>query len=142
MASITDLYTREECNDAKRVHIGGQWLEYLGTDSDAFTTAKRQIQLDSISGKVKNDEISETLVAALITSWSFDEECNTKNKIELLKNSPSLCEQIDKLASARSDFVKKLQTKQSNTQGDTSGNKSQSSKPRKRKSAAKTTTRK
>jgi len=133
MASITDLYTRDDCNKPERVHIGEQWLEYLGTDSDEFTKAKRQIQLDAISGKVKNDEISETLVAALITSWSFDEECTPKNKIDLLKNSPSLCEQIDKLASARADFVKKSQTKQSSIQGDTSGSKSQSSKrPRKK----------
>ena len=134
MASIKDLYTRDECNTPQRVNIGkADWIEILGTDSDEFTKAKRQINLDVISKKVSADDITPHLVASLVTAWSFDEECTHANKVDLFKNSPSLCEQVDKAASSRSDFTKKLQAKQSSSPAATSGSKSRSSKARTKK---------
>ena len=53
----------------QRVNIGkADWIEILGTDSDEFTKAKRQINLDVISKKVSADDITPHLVASLVTS--------------------------------------------------------------------------
>ena len=106
MASITDLYTREESNKPQRAKIGDEWIEYLGADSDKYIEAERQVQIDAYSGKIDTKEVTVRLVAALITAWSYDEPCNEENKLELLKNSPSLCKQIDRLASKRANFTK------------------------------------
>lgn len=106
MASIKDLYTRADNNKVERATIGEDWIEYLGTDSDQFRAAKRKIQQDAFAGKIHADNVEAELVASLITAWSFDEPCTDENKIELMRNSPSLCEQIDRMASARANFTK------------------------------------
>lgn len=125
MASIKDLYTRDECNTPTRMTIGAEWLDILGTDSDEFQKSKRQVNIDVISGKLKADDVESALVSALVVAWSFDEPCDTKNKIELLKNSPSLAEAIDRAASKRADFVGKLLKGSKPTQKRSSGSSGQ-----------------
>lgn len=110
MASITELFTREDCNKVERLTIkGDNWLEYLGTDSDAFRKAKREMQALVVADELKTDDVEPFLLASLITDWSFDEECNDENKRALLANSPSLAEAIDRAASKRANFTKRLQ---------------------------------
>lgn len=123
MASIEQLFTREQNNQSERMALGksGEWLEVLGTDSDLFQKAKRQVNLDVVGGKLKPEQVEVTLVAALITAWSFDEPCTDDNKIKLLANSPSLKDAIDRAASKRADFLGKLPAGSKATQKKNSG---------------------
>lgn len=107
MASITELFTREENNKTYKLLIGEQFIEYLGTDSDAFIKTKREVQKAVIRGDIKADEAEYKMVASVIVGWSFDEPCTDENKAELLKNSPSLAEAIDRAASERANFIKR-----------------------------------
>jgi hypothetical protein len=131
MASIKDLYTRDASNKVERTTIGDQWIDYLGTDSDAFITAKTNVQRDVIAHKIKQDDVESHLVASLVTAWSFDEECTTANKVALFKNSPSFCAAIDRVASDRANFTKALQSASSNTAGGNSGKVNQSTQKQK-----------
>jgi hypothetical protein len=120
MASIKDLYTRDENNTPVRMTVGSQWIDVLGTDSDKFQKVKRKLNIDVIGGKIKPNEVEAHLIAALIVGWSFDEECNDANKLELLRNSPSLAEAIDRAASKRANFVGKLSAGSATTPSESS----------------------
>ena len=115
MASIKDAFTRDDSNTPQRLTIGAEWLEYLGTDSDVFRAAKRDVQKRALTGEVKQDDIEPLLLSVLITDWSFDEECNSENKQQLLRQSPSLAEQLDIAASKRANFTKRLLAASSTT---------------------------
>jgi hypothetical protein len=125
MASIKDLYTREDCNTPQRMTIGDQWIEVLGTDSDAFQAMRRQVNLDVIAGKLKPTDVERTLIASLVVGWSYDEPVTPENVQELLANAPSLADAIDRAASKRADFVGKQLLASLNTQGENSGQSSQ-----------------
>jgi len=120
IASLKDLYTRDENNTPVRMTVGSQWIDVLGTDSDTFQKVKRKLNIDVIGGKIKPDEVEAHLIAALIVAWSFDEECNDTNKRELLSNSPSLAEAIDRAASKRANFVGKLSAGSATTPSESS----------------------
>ena len=115
MASIKDLYTREESNKPTDVKIGRESVSILGTDADVFRKAKIEGQRKIAEKSLSVDDFEAWLVAHLIVSWTFDEECTAETKFELLKNSPSLCEAIDRAASKRSDFLGKLRNQSSPT---------------------------
>ena len=140
MASIKDLFTRDENNVPVRVSVGDEWVEYLGTDSDVFRAEKRKAQQEAFSGSLKVDDMEYRLVAALITGWSFDEPCETANKVELLKNTPSLCEQLDRMATARANFTKPRSSGFTPMQDDGSGSAAQSTQKPKSPSAEQSTT--
>lgn len=125
MASIKQLYTRSDNNKVERIKIGsGEWIEYLGTDSDAFREAKREMQKKIISGELDAADSEAFLLSSLITDWSFDEECNDENKRELLRESPGLAESLDRAASQRANFIKRLSQNSTNTQKRGSGSRS------------------
>lgn len=121
MASIKELFTREECNKTQRVTIGSEWIDCLGTDSDAFRKAKLEANRLVVAGDLALDDFEPFLIASLIVDWSFDEECNNDNKVALLREAPSLCEAIDRQASKRANFTKRLSPNSTNTQKAGSG---------------------
>jgi len=87
----------------KKVDLSGQWIDVLPTDSDIFNNAK----LDQFR-KAAKGEIVDTneLIACLIVAWSFDDECNTENKIQAVKTFPrSLVDYIDRVASHAVNFT-------------------------------------
>jgi hypothetical protein len=124
MASIKDLYTRESNNETYKLLIGDDYIEYLGTDSDVFIKAKREAQRAVIKGEIKAEDMEHKLVSAVIVGWSYDEPCTDENKIELLKNSPSLAEAIDRAASERANFIKRASQGSKRTQKNGSGSRS------------------
>lgn len=123
MASISDLFTLDACNTPEKMHIGGEYIEILGTDSDAFQKARRQVDLDVMSGTLDAERATERLIAALIVGWSYKEECNDANKLLLVKNTPSLANRIDIEASKRANFIARQQAALKNTQKPSSGTK-------------------
>ena len=102
---IEQLFTRERSNKPERVEIGSEWIEVLGTDSDAFRKAKLEAQRKVVTKELSIDNYVAWLCAHLIVGWSFEDECSFDNAFELMKESPSLCEQVDKIASKRSNFM-------------------------------------
>lgn len=103
---IQELFTREKSNIPLTVSVGNETIDILGTDSDAFRKAKTEAARKQMSGELDVDDYIPWLVAHLIVDWSFEDECNFENKLELLKNTPSLCDEIDRMASRRSNFTK------------------------------------
>ena len=125
MASIKDLYTRDECNTPIQMTVGSETIDLLGVDSDAFIKAKTDASRKILAGELSADDAGNYLIASLIAAWSFDEECNIDNKMALVKNSPSLANRIDIEASKRANFTQRLKAASSSTQKTTSISKSQ-----------------
>lgn len=103
---ISELFTREECNKPQSLKIGSESMEILGTDSDAFRKAKLEAQRKVASGELEMADFEPWLVAHLIVSWTYEDDCSFDNKFSLCKNTPSLCEAIDRAASKRANFIK------------------------------------
>jgi hypothetical protein len=120
MASIKDLYTRDENNTPVRMTIGDQWIEILGSDSDAFRAMRRQVNLDVIAGKLKPNEVEHTLIASVVVGWSYPEPITQETLKELFFNSPSLADAIDRASSKRADFVGKQLLASLNTPSESS----------------------
>ena len=88
---------------SKVISLKGQWIEVLPTDSEVFTKAKLELQRKAVSGI---DFDANELIATLIVSWSFEEECNTENRLKALKIWPNkLIDQIDAVASKEINFT-------------------------------------
>lgn len=94
----------------------GHWIKVRGVDSDAFIEANEEairarVALEAISDKkekaklVKN--IRLTLLASLISDWSFDEIAGIGNIVDFLQRSPQVAESIDKFAANRENFIAK-----------------------------------
>ena len=125
MASIKQLFTRADSNKVERIKVGGdEWLDYLGTDSDAFREAKREMQKLTMAGEIEGEDVEPFLLSSLIVDWSFDEECNDENKRELLRESPALAEALDRAASRRANFTKRLSATSTTTPKNGTGSRS------------------
>ena len=98
----------------KSISLDGQWIDVLPVDSDEFQQAKLEQQRKAITD---NDYEPESLVAAIIKDWSFDEPCNEENKIQAMKIWPRvLKDQIDRVASRAVNFTKAKPKSSQNTQ--------------------------
>ena len=90
------------------VPLEGQWIDVYPTESEAFQNAKLELSRKAIT-KEKFD--TKMLVAALISDWSFDNECSEANKLEAIKIWPKvLIDHIDKVASSAVNFTKSSQS--------------------------------
>lgn len=90
-------------------------IRIRGVDSDAFKAAeamsKRSIlELAAIKDeKVYAERVQAAqclLMASLVISWSFEQECTPANVATFLREAPQITEQIDRLAFRRSLFTK------------------------------------
>ena len=103
----------------KTVSLDGQWVEVYPTESKAFRNAKLELSRKALT-KEKFD--TESLVAALIADWSFDDECNEENKLNAVKIWPQiLIDHIDKVASSAVNFTKRKAGGSENTTEEKSG---------------------
>lgn len=137
---IEELFTREKSNTPLTVNIGKETIDILGTDSDAFRKAKTEAARKQISGELEVDDYVPWLVAHLIVAWSFEDECSFDNRFSLLKNTPSLCDEIDRVASKRSNFIKPLLGGSSSGAKSASGSGKKSTQKTRKASPAKSTT--
>jgi hypothetical protein len=122
--SMDKFHTRKRASAGRKIYLADpgtgsltkDWLVIRSRWCDEFQEAKADAVQDAFAeAKEPNDEekkaISETrklsLVASLVGSWSFDEECTTENIINFLREAPQLVDQIDKKAAQDKFFFGK-----------------------------------
>lgn len=135
--SIKDFFTRENANEGIEVPLyrpgskekSGEWIRIRGVDSDEFRAAELEskramrsiLENQDIKDKDKRhrEELTK-LLASLVISWSFPEECTRENIIELLSNAPQIEDAINTLAANRALFFKNGSANSVNTPGPSS----------------------
>lgn len=100
------------------------WMRIRGVDSDEFRLAeaesKRDVmriaQIENARDRTAEVELSKlTLIAALVISWSFPQECTRENVVAFLKEAPQIADAIDTAASKRSLFFAARLSSSANT---------------------------
>ena len=117
MSSFKKHFTKEQANSGVKMPVktpdgltSDDWIVVLGTDSDAFARLEADYREIALSEKSTTDDKKNAMskcLAALIGGWSFDEDCNEKNKLELLQQAPFIKDQINTFAADRSNYIKK-----------------------------------
>ena len=90
------------------------YLMLIGTESDCFRSAQSKALRDGAIKATAGEYDEKTakdldlnLVASLIDSWSFDEECSQENKVKFLDNAPYIRDAINVFSSDQDNFLKK-----------------------------------
>lgn len=92
------------------------WIKIRGVDSDEFRladAAERRKGMEiammesTLEKAVAIEEAKTSLIASLIISWSFEQECTTENIKKLLREAPQISDAIDTVASRRSLFFER-----------------------------------
>jgi hypothetical protein len=119
--SFRQLSTRTKANTGARFEIldpgtkvaTGEWLHVLGSDSDKATEATRRASqetlafIESCGGNVDKKSAAYAahmekqeldLMAALVESWSFEEDCTPENVREFFINAPAIRREVDRFA--------------------------------------------
>jgi len=120
MTGMESFFTRERSNEGTEIPLylpsgekSDHWIRIRGVDSDIFREVEAEVKREAVRVAVLEDEdekkkkIAEAkvkLIACLIMSWSFEEECNQENILRLLKEAPQIMDMIDKVATKRSLF--------------------------------------
>lgn len=110
---LEDLYTRKRAEESKEMEIKtidgqptGMYLSVLGSESTVFIQAKREYMRKQMLAKTDKSAVlsSEyeyaTLVATLVTGWTFSEKFTEKKVFELMYESPYLAIQVDAFANS------------------------------------------
>ncbi|AIM40782.1 putative DUF1789 domain protein [Idiomarinaceae phage Phi1M2-2] len=121
MASIKELFTREQSEQAEKLYIGDEWVEIYGADAAHVRQARREIDRDTIAGKISVKDATAKYIKAVIKAWSFDEELTEANIKSLVEESPSFIDKIDQKAGERANFTRRLNAASSNTPEQSSG---------------------
>lgn len=92
------------------------WVQIRGHFSDEFQNARRrmlsvskakataQLPADQIEKEIQKKQTE--LTAVLIMDWSFDIECNEKNKVDFLTKAPQIAAMVDKVAAEQALFMR------------------------------------
>jgi len=132
---MSSFFTREKANTGLDFPLwlpnGEQSKESIkvrGMDSDEFRQVEQEVQRDMAQASKDPKELVRVyaegklrLVACLIISWTFPEECNEENKIIFLREAPQIAEAINKAASDRKLFFANGSTVSSSTLKESSG---------------------
>ena len=128
--SMKDFFTRDKANEGIEVPLylpgtdtpSGEWIRIRGVDSDEFRNAdleaKRALRKtieDNLNPEQEHRTQMTKLIASLVISWSFPEECNRKNVVEFLINAPQIEDAINTLAAKRTLFFKHGSPNSANT---------------------------
>ncbi len=121
--SMEAFFTREKANSGIKVplslpngEVSDHYLMIRGVDSDSFrdadTKARRNaaIVVDMETDEEKDSFLEDSrldILASLLISWSFEEECNPENIKKLFKEAPQIADAVDKVAAKRSLFFGK-----------------------------------
>lgn len=114
------FHTRKAANEGIEVPLytpqgekTAHWMRIRGVDSDEFRLAeadsKRDVmriaQIENPRERLVEVELSKLkLIAILVVSWSFEQECTLENVVAFLKEAPQIADAIDTAASKRSLF--------------------------------------
>jgi hypothetical protein len=138
---MSGFFTRERANEGVVLPLAlpdgtptKHWIRIRGVDSDAFKEANARLQrttMEWAAGFEKDigeDKIAAKLVegkrellAALIISWSFPDECNRDNAVKFLTEAPQIGQEIDALATKRKLFFALSSTNSAPTPAPSSG---------------------
>lgn len=118
--SIEQFFTREDANTGVKMFLdlpggkpSGHHLVLMGCDSDSFRAANdaayRELALmdKEVITAQDHDNAQLKALSSLIKSWSMDVECNETNKTLLLRESPTIRDQINIEAAKQELFIKK-----------------------------------
>jgi hypothetical protein len=128
---MTSFFTREKANTGLECPL---WLpngtksehsiKIRGMDSDEFREAEQNAQ-KALALAAASDNPKEVtrvyleqkvlLVASLIISWTFPDECNMENCVKFLTEAPQILDAINKTASNRKLFFANGSTVSSST---------------------------
>lgn len=119
MASIKDVFTKPQHEEGTKFFIYDpewketeHWIVVRGVDSDAFAAAVSKEQSRSKSeadpdAKQDMRERKYRITAALVASWSFEEDCTPENVLTLLREAPQICDQINSAAERTAFWIQK-----------------------------------
>jgi hypothetical protein len=113
---MEQFYTREKANEGIKLPltcVNGEatdhYLVIRGRDSDLFRDAESEAKraLINSGGEDVNSIAKEgvkTVIASLVSGWSFDKECNLNNVKQFLESAPQISDEIDRVAGDRALF--------------------------------------
>lgn len=133
--SLSDFFTRSNANQGIELPLylpdgskSEHWLRIVGVDSDLFRhqeliekrgvlayRGKPQAEVDAAAA-----ESRLRLLAAIITEWSFPEECSQENKVNLLREAPQIAEAINTHSADRTLFFANASKNSADSQKPTS----------------------
>ena len=121
--SMKDFFTRDAANEGIELPLylpgtntpSGEWIRIRGVDSDEFRVAEVQskralrniIEDSTVAPEKAHQQAMTKLIASLVISWSFPEECTRENVVEFLVNAPQIEDAINQVAAKRALFFKK-----------------------------------
>lgn len=121
--SMEQFYTRDKANDGVKVPLNtpdGKPTEHYivirSRWSDSFQAAQAEVHRNDLVAMAEKGkdapaqdpvERHATLCAALVSGWSFEQECTPDNIREFLKQAPQLRDMIDRYASNDARFFGK-----------------------------------
>ncbi len=133
---MEEFFTSDKAAEGVRVPLtqpngepSSHWLHIIGIDSDAYKRAdadsrRKLIEAAKIEDNDKRwefgQDLERELIATLITSWSFEQECTMANKKEFLKKAPQIADMVNRLSANRQYFFKKGSTNSTNGQNESS----------------------
>ena len=131
------FFTREKANAGIEVPLytaagtkSEHSIQIRGVDSDLFRQAEAESKRDAmrIAGIESQEERSKAIIeaklkllAALVISWTFEQECTQANVIEFFRNAPQIADAVDQVASKRSLFFAQESSNSQPTQKQSSG---------------------
>ncbi|MGL5525673.1 MAG: phage tail assembly chaperone [Aeromonas veronii] len=89
------------------------WLRIRGVDSDVFRLAELEASRAAVEAANKPDPVERDkallavkthLIAALVISWSFEQECTRDNVVTFFTKAPQIASAVDMKAGNRSSF--------------------------------------
>lgn len=103
------LYTKEG-------ELSEHWLIVRGIDSDEFRIAqskqtRRIAEIAALPDAEREAGIMNATLemqASLVAAWSFDMDCTHENVKEFLQEAPQIASEVDKFATRRAFFFKRL----------------------------------
>lgn len=120
---MKEFFTRQAANEGVKLPLylpdgtaSDHWLLIRGVDSDDFreaeTHAKRKaLEISAEKDAKKRDAMIRdaelSCISALISDWSFDEECTTESKLTFLREAPQISDKVNQFAASRGNFYRK-----------------------------------
>lgn len=120
---MKEFFTRQQANEGVVLPLSlpdgspsEHWIRVLGIDSDAFRKADQKakraaVEIAQIEGDQERAEMVREVeiecISSLISEWSFDQPCDTQNKVDFLKEAPQIADMVNRFAARRSEFFTK-----------------------------------
>lgn len=114
------FFTREKANSGVQVPLylpdgtkSEHYLTIRGVDSDVFRQAEADARRAAMDLAQITDTLEKTkaiqeaklrLIASLVISWTFEEECAEEAVVNFLREAPQIADAVDQIASKRSLF--------------------------------------